>query len=129
MIGSDRASVPAQGQTLKDLGGRLVSELISADTRISAGGAVTGTLKYITGVTAFGDEATEGNFFPLVLNDKYKNKTKTVKRDGAARNTSTDQEWVMYVPAKETKFTFETDEDGEFLSLSFESATLEGRGK
>lgn len=102
----------------------MVSDLISEDTFISKDGAVTGTLKYNEGVTAFEADEQNGNYFPLQLDKKYEGKEITVKRNGTERKKATDLEWVLYVPDNSVKFTFETAEDGVFLTLTFAEATL-----
>lgn len=115
-------SVPAQGQTLKDLG-KNVSELISPDTSIDFLGNVTGTLKYITGWTAFSSVDTEqnGNYFPVHLDDKYKGKAITCT--GEKVKTANDLDWVLLVRGKDSKFTFEC-EGKTILTLTFKDATF-----
>lgn len=126
------ASVPSQTQTLKDVDGKQVSDLISADTKIDKSGNVIGTLKYIENMPGFGEGENNGNYFPVLLDEKYEGQEITVKRDGVYRNKSTDLEWVLYVPSNDTKFTFETqaatiDTKGgttTILTLGFQKATL-----
>ena len=102
-----------------------MSDFISADTKIDKNGAVTGTLNYVSGVTAFGEGEQEGHYLPLILDSMYEGKEITVKRDGTVRaNKVVDLEWLLYVPDKNVKFTFETDDDGVFLTLTLEGATL-----
>lgn len=115
-------SVPAQGQTLDGLG-KNVSELISPDTTIDFTGAVTGTLKYITGWTAFSSESAEqnGNYFPVHIDDKYKGKEITCT--GEKVKTANDLDWVLLVKGKDSKFTFECD-GKTILTLTFKGATF-----
>lgn len=101
-----------------------MSDLVSEDTKIDKDGAVTGTLLYNIDVTAFDEGEQEGHYFILMLNDKYRDKEVTVKRDGVERGKATDLEWLLYVPSTSTTFTFETTEDGVFLTLTFKGATL-----
>lgn len=103
-----------------------MSDFISEDTKIDKGGAVTGTLHYVTEVTAFGEGENEGHYLPLMLDSAYEGKEITVKRNGTVRaNKVADTEWLLYVPDTDATFTFETDEDGVFLTLSFSGVTLE----
>lgn len=101
-----------------------MSDLVSEDTKIDKDGAVTGTLLYNTDVTAFDEGEQEGHYFILMLDDKYRDKEVTVKRDGVERGKATDLEWLLYVPSTSTTFTFETAEDGVFLTLTFKGATM-----
>lgn len=102
-----------------------MSDFISADTKIDKSGAVTGTLNYVSGVTAFGKGEQEGHYFPLILDSQYAGKQITVKRDGVVRaDKVTDLEWLLYVPNQNVKFAFETEDDGVFLTVTFKGATL-----
>ena len=70
MMSPDIMTIPAAGQ---DLYGKTVGDMLGADVKISADGAVTGTLKHVTGYTGFNDtEAAEQEsyFFPLTLAKK-----------------------------------------------------------
>lgn len=100
-----------------------MSDLISEDTTISADGAVTGTLKYIDKMDSFGEGENSGHYFPVTLASKYAGKDITVK--GKKTTTAQDLEWLLYVADTSSKFTFETVEDGVFLTLTFTGATLE----
>ena len=115
-------SVPAQKQTLSDLG-KSVSDLISPDTSIDFLGAVTGTLKYINEWEAFSSNKGEqsGHFFPVHIDDKYKGKEITCK--GLTTKTANDLDWVLLVKDKDSTFTFEC-EGNEILNLSFKDATF-----
>lgn len=124
MTRSDPAKVPAQGQTVKDAAGRQVSDFISPGTVIGALGNVTGTLKYVTGVSGFSGAEASGFYFPLILDSRYRGKTITVKRNGVQRNSAIDLEWLLYIPDTSAKFTFETVSDGVFLTLTFAGVTL-----
>ena len=98
---------------------------MSEDTKIDPDGAVTGTLYQVSGMTAFGEGEQEGHYFPLLLDEKYAGKEITVKRDGTVRASKVkDLDWVLYVPDTGVSFTFETEEDGVFLTLTFSGATL-----
>ena len=121
-MGSDSASVPAQGSEPKDAGGKKVSELVSADAFIDETGAVTGTLLYVDSMASFPEGENSGHYFPLTLGQKYSGKDITVK--GKKTKTAQDLEWLLYVPDTTAKFTFETSEDGVFLTLTFTEATL-----
>ena len=115
-------SVPAQKQTLSDLG-KSVSDLISPDTSIDFLGAVTGTLKYISGWEAFSDNHGEqnGHFFPVHIDDQYKGKEITCK--GVTTKTANDLDWVLLVKDRTSTFTFECEEK-TILKLSFQDATF-----
>lgn len=98
--------------------------MVSADTQVDKDGNVTGTIYFNKDMPGFGGDEKDGNFFPIMLDSKYADKEITVKRDGVYRNKAQDLEWVLRVPSKESKFTFETDEDSVFLTLNFSGATL-----
>ena len=116
-------SVPAQGRTYDELGGKQVSELISPDTSIDFLGNVTGTLKYVEWPQFNPAEESEqkGNYFPVHIDDKYKGKTITCK--GEKTKEAEDLDWVLLVKSKDSKFTF-TCEGKTILTLSFQGATL-----
>lgn len=99
-----------------------MSDLISEDTTISADGAVTGTLKYIDKMDSFGEGENSGHYFPVTLDSKYAGKDITVK--GKKTTTAQDLEWLLYVASNDSKFTFSTEEDGDFLTLTFAGAEL-----
>ena len=125
MIGADPAKVPAQDHAPKDAAGKQVSDLVSEDTKIDPDGAVIGTLYQVSGMTAYGEGEQEGHYFPLLLDEKYDGKEITVKRDGTVRADKVkDLDWVLYVPDIGVSFTFETEEDGVFLTLTFSGVTL-----
>lgn len=108
--------------------GKTVSELVSEDTKIDAMGNVTGTLHYIKDWTAFSPgnpELQNGNYMPLTLNEKYRDKEIIIKRNDTERKRATDTEWVIRVESQSAKYSFSTAEDGEFLVLDFTKATLE----
>lgn len=106
------------------MGDKPVSDLISEDTKIGANGDVTGTLKYVDGWTEFSSEPSEqsGHFFPVVLDSQYSNKE--IICTGTKETKATDLEWVLFVKDKGSTFTFKTDVDGEFLTLTFTGATF-----
>lgn len=109
---------------VKDASGKHVSDFISADTSISSTGEVRGTLKYVSEVSGFHGDESNGYFFPLTLDSKYRGKEITVKRVGSRSTKATDLEWLLYVPDKQAKFTFETVSDGVFLTVTFTKVTL-----
>lgn len=105
---------------------RTISDLVGEDIHIDEEGAVTGTLHYVDTWTDFSTNEAEnkGHFMPVKLDVRYDGKPVTVKRDGALRSTAEDLEWILYVPSKDTKFTFEVD--GKLiLTLTFTGATFE----
>lgn len=116
-------SVPAQGRTYNELGGKKVSELISPDTSIDFLGNVTGTLKYVEWEQFNPAETSEqkGNYFPVHIDDKYKGQDITCV--GEKSKTANDLDWVLLVKGKDSKFTF-TCEGKTILTLSFQGATL-----
>ena len=117
-------SVPAQGQTYDELGGKKVSDLISPDTTIDFLGNVTGTLKYVAEWQAFNpaeSDEQKGNYFPVHIDDKYKGQAITCV--GEKSKTANDLDWVLFVKSKDSKFTF-TCEGKTILTLAFQGATL-----
>ena len=118
----DIMTIPAAGQ---DLYGKTVGDMLGADVKISADGAVTGTLKHVTGYTGFNDTDAaeqEGYFFPLTLEKKgttmsfYKNGTLTKE------NIPWEANNAFRVSADDV---FRVDVDGEkTLELSFKEATF-----
>ncbi len=100
-----------------------MSDLISEDTAISADGAVTGTLHYVESMESFPEGENSGHYMPVTLDSKYAGKDITVK--GKKTTTAQDLDWLLYVADTSSKFTFETVEDGVFLTLTFTGATLE----
>lgn len=110
------------------MGDKPVSELISADTMITASGAVTGTLHYVKGWKAFSDdpEQQNGYYFPLKLDEKYSGKEITCA--GTITKKAEDLEWILLVKDQQSKFTFSTDADGTFLTLTFAGVTLGEKG-
>lgn len=124
MTASDKIKVPSQSQTLDDLGGKQISELIGDDIKIDATGAVTGTIKKITSWQDFSSIPSEQNgyYFPVILDDKYKDKEITCK--GEKTKKARETEWVLLVKNQDSKFTFSTTEDGDILTLTFKGATL-----
>lgn len=123
MTGSDAGSVPAQASEPKDAGGHKVSELVSEDTYIDSYGKAHGTLHKVESMSTFPEGENSGHYFPVTLDNKYSGKQITVK--GKKTATSTDLDWVLYVADNSSRFTFETSEDGIFLTLDFSEVTLE----
>ena len=91
---------------------------------IDSSGAVTGTLNYITGWDKFSSNVDEqsGNYFPLKLDDKYSGKQITC--EGTTTKKANDLEWVLLVKGTDSTFKFSTDDDSNFLTLTFKNATL-----
>ncbi len=63
-----------------------------------------------------------GHYLPVTPDQKYAGKDITVK--GKKTKTARDLNWLLYVPDTSAKFTFETVEDGVFLTLTFTSTVL-----
>lgn len=120
LIGPDRLTIPAQGQTLL---GKSVSDLIGTDVKVYADGTVTGTLKNVTGYTEFNStdvNEQSGHYFPLHLT---KAGTKmTLKTNGVAKsgkeNMPFDSDILFRVENKNTTFTIEVD-GNEVVTLNF----------
>lgn len=113
-------------QTLTDLGGKKISDLIGDDVKISSAGEVTGTLKHVDSWKEFSGTVSEqsGYYFPVKLDDKYSGKKVTVK--GKKQKTAQDLEWVLRVENADSTYTF-TAESKEILKLSFKNATFSGQ--
>lgn len=114
--------MPAQESEPKDAGGKKVSELVSPDTIITESGEVSGTLLYVDSMPAFPEGENAGHYMPVKLAEKYAGKDITVK--GKKTATAQDLDWLLYVADTSSKFTFETVEDGVFLTLTFTSTVL-----
>lgn len=120
------ASVPEQSYTML---GKKVSDMVSADTTISADGKVTGTLHYLEGFTDFSsiEEEQDGNYFPFKLNDITGEKM-TIRKNGIAgegkEDMAFDPEFIFRVTATSDVFTVEVD-GAMVLSLDFTDAVLE----
>ena len=109
--------------------GKRCDEMIGEDVQILTGGVVVGTVKHLTGYTAFSGDEQNGHFFPVQLGDTYKEKTIKVKRtsgQGGQEKSEKDTKWVLRLTDEEdTVFTFTEDEqETPFLTLSFKRATL-----
>ena len=108
--------------------GKSVSDLISNDVKVLAGGAVTGTLKYVTQFTDFDNSDTNnqsGHYFPFKLSQE--GEKMTIKTNGVANVNKTDMpfdsEILLRVPDNKTTFTIEVDEK-EVITLNFRKAIL-----
>ena len=108
--------------------GKSVSDLISNDVNVLAGGAVTGTLKYVTEFTDFDNSDTNnqsGHYFPFKLSQE--GEKMTIKTNGVANVNKTDipfdSEILLRVPDNKTTFTIEVDEK-EVITLNFRKAIL-----
>ena len=100
--------------------------MITPETRVLANGAVIGTIKYVLEYKEFSDNTAEqeGNFFPMVLGNKYEGKEITctgLKNGGVTK--STDREWVLRVSSPESGFKFECDGE-KIVTLRFKQATF-----
>lgn len=124
-MGSDRLTIPAQGQTLL---GKLVSDLIGTDVQVYADGSVTGTLKNVSGFTEFNSadvSEQSGHYFPLYLTQTG---TKmTLKTNGVAKFGKEDMDFdpdiLFRVADKNTTFTIEVD-GVQVVTLNFKKATF-----
>ena len=119
------ASVPAQSHEML---GKQVSEFVTPETTVSDRGMVEGTLKYVTGFTAFHEDAPEeqsGNYFPLILSTT--GGKMTIKKNGSAAPDKTDMafdpEILLRVGSKSDTFTIEVD-GKTYIRLDFSVATL-----
>lgn len=113
----------------EDYLGKKYSDLVGEDIRIGAGGAVVGTVKYVTGYDqAFPGEAN-GYFFPVRLSSEYSGQKIKVKREsgtGGTEKTAADLDWVLRLTdGPDTVFSFKTEKDGPILTLSFGQAAFE----
>lgn len=119
------ASIPNQDHTML---GKQVSEFVTPDTTVSNDGVVKGTLKHVTGFTAFNEgnpEEQEGNYFPFLLNATG---TKmTIKKNGTAAPDKTgmafNPEILLRVGSKSDTFSVEVD-GKPYISLDFSATTL-----
>lgn len=119
-MGSDRLTIPAQGQTLL---GKPISDLIGTDIKVYADGSVTGTLKKVTGFTEFNSadvKEQSGHYFPLHLTQT--GSKMTLKTNGIAKvgkeNMNFDPDIIFRVTNKDTTFTIEVD-GNEVVTLNF----------
>ncbi len=110
---------------LSDGLGKSIGDLIEGDVKIGKSGAVTGTLKAVTGYTGFSGTASEqsGHYLPLKLNAKYGGQSISVQRNGKAAKVSTDLEWILRVPSNSTTFEIKAN-DSPVITLNFTNATL-----
>ena len=93
LVIDDGADISALAAAIKDAGKMAVcdlsqsfgnksySDMVGEDTKILAGGVVSGPIKYVTGYDKFSDGEQDGYFFPAHLSDEYKEKEITVKRE------------------------------------------------
>lgn len=87
---------------------------------------MTGTLHYVEGFTEFSKTQSEGHYFVVKLDEKYKDKEIICK--GKTTHKAKDLEWILFVVDKQSTFTFSTVEDGTILTLSFEDVEFEAKG-
>lgn len=107
--------------------GKSVSDLIGSDVKVSKDGAVTGTLKHVSGWKWFNPSDTSeqtGNYFPFKLGDDYNGKDVTVTREGGKEKTAQDTEWIVRVPDNDTVYTVKASGVND-LKLTFKNATLQ----
>ena len=68
MIGTDQAFIPSRDQS--PLEGITVSKMIADNVKVSAEGAVTGTINYLSGVPKYDEWQNDGHFFPMKFPEK-----------------------------------------------------------
>lgn len=101
---------------------------LQADMAIKSNGAVTGTLKYVTGFTGFNSADTSeqsGYYFAFTLGSDVTGTTMTFRKDGVVTksNIAYDNEIIFRIPNKNTKF--EVLVDGVLvLTLTFKNVTF-----
>lgn len=120
-MSGDVAAVPAQTASPKDGGGKTTADFISADTRISETGAVTGTLKYVESLASFGGKG--GHFFPITLGNQYAGKQITTTGVNGPKQ-AVDLEWLCEIADTGTTVKFEAEGE-EILTLSFKGAVFQ----
>ena len=97
--------------------------------RISASGAVTGTLKYVDNYQWFNPNnpsEQSGNYFPFKLGKEYENKQITIEKNGDEAKTAEETEWIIRIPDKNTTVKIK-DSDKEIITLNFKGATLNSK--
>lgn len=84
LVIDDGADISALAAAIKDagkmtvcdlsqsFGNRSYSDMVGEDTKILAGGIVSGTIKYVAGYDKFSGGEQDGYFFPAHLSDEYK---------------------------------------------------------
>ena len=139
LVIDDGADISALAAAIKDAGKMAVcdlsqsfgnksySDMVGEDTKILAGGVVSGPIKYVTGYDKFSGGEQDGYFFPAHLSDEYKEKEITVKREsgeGGMEKKQADQDWVLRLTdGPDTVYSFK-DGGTPILTLSFRSATF-----
>ncbi len=122
IIGSDKLTIQAQGQTLY---GKRVSSLIGSDVKVYEDGTVTGTFKHVTGYTGFSSnqDEQEGYYFPFKLTKTGTNME--FKKNG--EKSSGEIPWEADNVFRVTKGdTFEVLVDKEsVVTFNFAQATFE----
>ena len=69
MIGTGQAYIPPRNQS--PIEGFTVDDMLGNDVKVSDNGEVTGTIKRLTGVTAYEqEEQQEGHYFPTMFDEK-----------------------------------------------------------
>lgn len=124
---TELAKVPAQDYPLLD-SSKNTSDLIGDDVVIHGDGSVTGTINYISSWQEF-DSSTVANqsgyYFPVLLDERYDGKN--IKCVGSHEKSVEDTEWILRLSNKEnSKFVFSTDDEPDFLTLTFTGATFTG---
>lgn len=103
------------------------SDMVGEDTKILAGGVVSGPIKYVSGYSDKFPDEPDGYFFPAHLSDDYKDKTITVKREsgeGGTAKTAQEQDWVLRLTdGADTVYSFK-EGDTPILTLSFREAAF-----
>lgn len=68
MIGTDQAFIPSRDQS--PLEGVTVSKMIADNVKVSAEGAVTGTINYLSDMPKYDEGQNDGHFFPMKFPEK-----------------------------------------------------------
>lgn len=115
-------TVPAQS---KDLLGKPVSELISADTYVAEDGSVQGTLNKVTGYTGFSSkvEEQEGYFFPFNLTQT--GTTMDLIKNGVPTKSGIpfDPEVILKIADTNAEWTIKVD-GTQVVKLTFKEANF-----
>ena len=128
--GSGRMTIMGQDERV-EYGLKPVSDLIQDDIHIDwegTTGYVTGTFKKVENWTDLPGGTKSGHFFPMKLDEKYKNKPFDFIMDGKEPGSHTDSasddemSWVLRID-KTKKFTFKSNNQ-EIITLDFTKATL-----
>ena len=129
MTGADRVKVISQDQSLSDMGGKQISEIMGADVSIEwteYNGKVTGNFPKVEGWKDFsGVEAEQsGHYFASELDEQYEGQKVTTI--GAHQKTAQDRRWVIRLDelyAGSKKLTVKVG-GSTIFTLDFTGATL-----